>query len=335
MLPWRRTSFLWIIQLTWGLSFGLFFPQQGNNEFPECDGCFCVTKDEEPCPIANEPETKFDALIPILRAFHLTEPTVLGCNPYERSDCERVPAAQPGGACLVVLHNDDRSCPGQYSLQTFLGTPEEARSAGLYVTHAGPCGVCSSLQDLAVYMQVGSNLKRRAGFCGIIALLGFGLGPTCFRSIGFTRACADMWYYNTLTTRRFCFFNCFFDLLLGRPANGPGPECDLSECIQCDEINSGPIFEDYAGRTRRTSGLLSDRSAVFPDRHCAASRSVLSFVESRISSRQGCRSSRASSDRVNCVPAAVLIGCSLDYEPGRGCCCSRDRGSFGVAHRQS
>ena len=40
--------------------------------------------------------------------------------------------------------------------------------------------------------------------------------------------------------------------------NGPAPECELNECLQCDEDNAGPIFTAFGGRTRRRSGLKSE-----------------------------------------------------------------------------
>lgn len=39
------------------------------------------------------------------------------------------------------------------------------------------------------------------------------------------------------------------------PANGPEPSCMLNECLYCDEVKSGPVFQAFAGRTRRNSGL--------------------------------------------------------------------------------
>ena len=43
----------------------------------------------------------------------------------------------------------------------------------------------------------------------------------------------------------------------GVPSNGPSPECALNACITCNEENSAPTFERFAGRSRRRSGLLS------------------------------------------------------------------------------
>lgn len=229
-----------------------------DDEFRECDGCFCVAGSGETCPNDIAPPTNLDSLVPIYRQYEITQHAFLGCDPYQASSCERIPAALDGGACIVTLESRS-SCPGgRYSVSTYPGSVQEALDKGLYVTHTGPCGVCSSLQDLASYIDVGANMRREAGFCGFIGLLGFGLGPKCFRNLGLTSACADMWFYNTRSTSRSCFLLCWLDVLLNKPANDPGPDCSLTNCIQCDEDNSGPIFLEYSGRTRRNSGLLAN-----------------------------------------------------------------------------
>ena len=45
---------------------------------------------------------------------------------------------------------------------------------------------------------------------------------------------------------------------LNDPNNGPPPTCGLNKCLQCDEDKAGPIFSQYAARTRRRSGLISE-----------------------------------------------------------------------------
>ncbi len=48
------------------------------------------------------------------------------------------------------------------------------------------------------------------------------------------------------------------------PSNGPAPECALNDCITCNDEVSAPIFERFAGRSRRRSGILSTAA-----RHCS------------------------------------------------------------------
>lgn len=56
------------------------------------------------------------------------------------------------------------------------GTVQDAQTEGLYVTHSNPCGVCSSLQDLSVYMEQGPQLRKSASDCGIAGILGEAAG---------------------------------------------------------------------------------------------------------------------------------------------------------------
>ena len=132
-----------------------------------------------------------------------------------------------------------------------------AQAEGLYVTHSNPCGVCSSLQDLSVYMEQGPQLRKSASDCGIAGILGEAAGTKCFRNLGFTDSCATMWYYNTRHTRKHCKWKCWSFYLFDKSPN-VGSQCELADCIACDEANSGPLFDIFAGRTRRNSGLLSN-----------------------------------------------------------------------------
>lgn len=157
-----------------------------------------------------------------------------------------------------------------YRLRTYEGTFEQAMEEvahvneqqhqqhdGLYVTHAGPCGVCSSLQDLATYMEQGARLRMSATMCGFRGRFSERDGMACFQELGFTEACARVWYYNTKNTAKYCTEVCIPFVLSGAKPNDPLPTCPLTTCIECDEIYSGPIFQQFSGRTRRNSALRS------------------------------------------------------------------------------
>ena len=75
-------------------------------------------------------------------------------------------------------------------------------------------------------------------------------------NVGFTEACAYLWTFNSAFTRTACP-QCAQHAIGGFPNNEDPPTCDLVDCIQCDEDSSGPVFQEYAGRTRRRSGILS------------------------------------------------------------------------------
>lgn len=232
-----------------------------------------------------------------------------------------------------------------YRIKTY-ASREAAEEAGGFVTHVGACGVCSTLQDLAVYANVESIYATSPGnFCQRQAAISFENGLTCYRNLGMTQDCAKLWADTSWNTARNCFGSCvlrstmplfsgdsdtndildidtnftdmfdnidanFTDMLgdidtnftdiLGRidtnftdsdnawynlpatlrdmfsnsenessdneskdktvkalPTNGPAPECAVNNCIKCNDEKSAGIFERFAGRSRRRSGLLS------------------------------------------------------------------------------
>ena len=228
-----------------------------------CGDCFCIPSPGEACPYELEPNTNFTSFLPSLLEFEWINPIALNCDPYlNETTCELEPAqSATGGACVIdfVSPVDGSACPANwtYSTRTFPGTLEEAQSQGLYTTHSGPCGACSSLQDLYVFMVQGGNVRDEATQCGIRGLISPEDGAACFREFGFSDGCSSAWHYNTQTTQKFCLEPCSELFLKKKPTNGPPPECALDECIECDEIYAGPIFKKVAGRTRRSSSLLS------------------------------------------------------------------------------
>lgn len=124
------------------------------------------------------------------------------------------------------------------------------------LTHEGACGVCSSLQDLSVYMET-PDLASLGISCAFRAIVNFDDGVACYIEAGFTQPCALMWAYNSLQTNAECGAICVDHAVSGDPNFGPPPSCEPVECLVCDEQSSGPKFLQVAGRTRRNSGLLS------------------------------------------------------------------------------
>lgn len=165
-------------------------------------------------------------------------------NPYPDAG---VPPA--GGACAVVV--TDLSTR-RYRLETFTDAAAAA-DAGAYLTHHGPCGVCSTLADLRVYAadpDLGAPVRQ----CGIDTFSqGFEANVQCLEALGFTRPCAQIWAWNTAYTRQKCLDPCI------RYGGLPYHQEDggLNECLACDEKQSGPVFKQVAGRTRRNTGIAS------------------------------------------------------------------------------
>lgn len=140
--------------------------------------------------------------------------------------------------------------PDTYHTET-VTSREGAEAAGGRVTHTGHCGVCSTLQDLAVYMSV-NDLTEPVRACGLDHLGGeMADHVACLQALGFTLPCAQIWYWNTLHTQEVCLSECL--AALDAPYNEP--DGSLNPCLQCDEDESGPVFKAVAGRTRRNTGL--------------------------------------------------------------------------------
>jgi hypothetical protein len=160
-----------------------------------------------------------------------------------------LPVERGQGYCgLLVVEAAART----YRLETF-ATREELGSAGAILTHEEPCGQCSTLADLAVYIET-PDLTGPVRACGIEGIRkGEEAQLACIEALGFSRGCAQIWSWNTTHTRQACLDVCL------RRLNDPynEPDGSLNPCLACDEEKSGPFFKAVAGRTRRNSGLPS------------------------------------------------------------------------------
>lgn len=181
--------------------------------------------------------------ISALRTWSLSEPfDELTQNPYDFP----VPQSEP---CVCAVVVDDLASK-TYHLENFANA-EAAEAAGAYVTHTDACGLCSTLEDLAVYaenLDVGNPVR----LCGLTTFnKPIDSLVACIELIGFSKPCAQIWAYNVVNTRDVCFEFCL--------NNDPYhlPDGSLSPCLACDENFSGPVFKAVAGRTRRNTGIAS------------------------------------------------------------------------------
>lgn len=180
-----------------------------------------------------------------MRSVTLTNPPEkLAQNPYDdRSLDTFVP---PFELCGVMFPTKDT-----YELRTFDSLHALDKLHG-FETHRGGCGVCSSLQDLAVYLDR-PDLTTPVRQCALKSMLSKEWAMECLMELGFTEQCADIWYYNAQNTRRQCLVTCLWHLF----APNNMDDGSLNPCLQCDEDLSGPVFQKVAGRIRRNSGLQS------------------------------------------------------------------------------
>jgi hypothetical protein len=225
-----------------------------------CGDCHCVVSAGEHCPTWKPVTNYSDDTIATLASQIAINPYTLSCNPYDDDECATSPPQEMtalGDAAVCALHYDDRESShpvdAHYRLKTY-ASAMDAEVAGGFVTHYGACGVCSQTQDLAAYLKH-VDLTTSGKRCSLQGILSFDLGVDCYKELGFTEPCAEMWIYNGYNTRDACLWVCLADTLTTN--NGNAPECTLNSCLQCDEDYSGPLFKRFAARTRRRSGILS------------------------------------------------------------------------------
>jgi hypothetical protein len=152
--------------------------------------------------------------------------------------------------CAIKYEDNEKQ---KYLIKNF-SSKEEAEKNNFIVTHLGPCGACSTLKDLSIYLKEGLTSPVRR--CGILGIISKKLVIKCLRKIGFTDACSQIWLYNTINTRKNCFWICIYSWLKREP--NTKPDGSLNECLKCDEDKSGLIFKYFSGRTRRNSGIHSE-----------------------------------------------------------------------------
>ena len=210
-----------------------------------------ASSEEQPsvqdAPAVRVPQLTQARLIAALRSKIAIDPLVVRGDPYATSHAKEPPHPLAGTVCGVQFERDQV----HYHLSTF-ATAVAARTAGFAVTHFAACGTCSTLQDLAVYLDK-PDLTAPVRRCGI--KIDASASLTCLEDLGFSTACAQTWAYNAQHTRRQCFGVCIRSWIEGEaPTREDGR---FNACLQCDEDRSGPIFKATAGRTRRNSGIRS------------------------------------------------------------------------------
>ena len=231
-----------------------------------CGDCFCIVGEGESCP-SQTPNMNFttDLVDIYLQRQTIAHPYELKCDPFSNpTSCVTTPMQNEtllelGDTAVCAIHVVDPTASCQessYNLKTY-ASQEEAEAAGGVVTHLGHCGVCSTLQDLAVYMQ-NPTLATEGKFCGAKNTISIEGGAACYRNLGMTESCAKVWAESEFNTFKQCFKECFLeDIAQDQPNNGPFPECKLNDCLQCDADKTAKTLAMIAGRTMRRSGLLS------------------------------------------------------------------------------
>eukprot|EP00605_Chrysophyceae_sp_TOSAG23-4_P002589 GSChrysophyteH1.ASY1.ANO1.2859.1 assembled CDS len=223
--------------------------------YPLCGDCWCATGNETiTCP-SPAPETVFSQkVVELFQAKVPKEVFTIQCNPYKDKDCQTTPAQPDLGSEAVCAYVYSGECPSNDYEMVSYASRAEAEAAGAIVTHEGVCGLCSTTQDLSIYLV--KDFTTAGKKCAEKGLLHEASGQKCYEEIGLTKECAKIWNYDGIYDGHKCMTSCVTHLK--DPNNGPPPVCKLNKCLQCDEDKAGPIFSQYAARTRRRSGLVSE-----------------------------------------------------------------------------
>jgi len=163
---------------------------------------------------------------------------------------------------IKFLDNEKKT----YHLKSF-ENKDLAQSEGYLVTHQNHCGACSSLYDLAIYLEKRNMVEDGRKCAKKLTLKG---SRKChLERIELSRYCSEAWAYNATATRNRCMKNCIKEYGLVNILRGKYPDVfvnddgSLKPCILCDELKSGGGYAYSVGRTRRSSGIKSaiDRGA--------------------------------------------------------------------------
>jgi hypothetical protein len=161
--------------------------------FGTCGDCHCIRGADE-CPTGvSIPTIDFSQeTVDQWKAIKHSNPLQLGCNPYKNTTCDTVPSQEyvelwETAVCAVKYNDttlDSDQCPAEYATVSY-PSEEAAKQDGAFITHYGTCGVCSSLQDLAVYVEY-PDLTGAGQECGIVGTFDNQAGIDCFVNIGYT-----------------------------------------------------------------------------------------------------------------------------------------------------
>jgi hypothetical protein len=76
----------------------------------------------------------------------------------------------------------------------------------------------------------------------------------CYLDEGFTVGCATLWAHFVATNAQLCP-----ELCLGQePPFNLGPDCHLTDCLNCSETQFSPAFDWIAGRNQQKSGITEN-----------------------------------------------------------------------------
>jgi hypothetical protein len=242
-----------------------------------CGNCFCIPQDSQCLKVQPGISQSFKAStinqydsFVATNKITLQSSTVGDCYPfsdavasqttYAESTLPQCQRPSSKGVCAFVFENVGSgklsNCTARrYSMQTF--ATESKVPANASITHQGPCGVCSSAQDLAARMKTLKTFHAEIATCQTVySVLGksFSALVSCLEQAGFTVECATLWAHFAATELDVCSSKC--QGISGEPSSGNAPECALPDCLQCTADAFGTDMDRFAGRTMPNSGII-------------------------------------------------------------------------------
>ncbi|KAI2506999.1 hypothetical protein MHU86_7384 [Fragilaria crotonensis] len=251
---------------------------------PNCGDCFCIPDPDCLAPQPGLSDSFPDYVSSLYASFVATNSIPLqtddggDCYPFADSLQGLIPSTaynetslpqcqkptSTDGYCAFVFEDSNANfsnysqCEGRrYAMKTF--ETEDAVPSTASITHKGPCGVCSSAQDLAVRISSRDRMLKLAFSCGTMYYAGrrsFSTLVSCYRYAGFTEPCASLWSHLTATSGELCANEC---IGANSELNGDPPECALEECGACGQPFQQD-FDDISGRAPWKSGFTEPRA---------------------------------------------------------------------------
>jgi hypothetical protein len=164
--------------------------------FGSCDDCHCIVEGgNATCPTGDAiPRTAFyQETVNQWKDLVHTNPYTLDCNPYLNRTCTTQTPQEYRGlwedAVCGIRYNastlDDNQCPTEYETVSYPSLDALQADEGVELTHYGTCGTCSSLQDLAVYVE-SPDLTNKGQECAVLGILDEQMGIDCFVNAGYS-----------------------------------------------------------------------------------------------------------------------------------------------------
>ena len=158
--------------------------------------------------------------------------------------------------CGFQYTSTDTPCRGKaYTVQQYASLEAlTSTDGGAQLIHSGPCGVCSTAQDLSVRMATFDAINPISVACATNYLISpdlegrFDKLIQCYTNIGFSPPCATLWAHFAATNANVCAVECVPDVTTNQiPLFLDPPFCPAAPCVACGAAKFEGPFNQLAG----------------------------------------------------------------------------------------